>query len=166
MNVSLIVAISRTGVIGRDNALPWHLPEDLKRFKSLSMGHHLIMGRRTFQSLGRLLPGRTTVVVTRDRTFQFPGAVIVHSFPDALHVAAGDDEVFVIGGAEIFLESIACAQRVYVTRVLVDCDGDTVLDLDRMLVGWKLIRASEVLKSEKSGIPYRYEDYERALRTK
>jgi len=122
--LSLIVAVARNGVIGKDNRLPWHIPEDLKRFKALTMGHHIIMGRRTWESIGRPLPGRKSVVVTRDGDYSAPGANVVHSFADALDACAGDDEAFVIGGAEVYREALAHADRVYLTEVLADYPGD------------------------------------------
>jgi dihydrofolate reductase len=122
--LSLIVAVARNGVIGKDNRLPWHIPEDLKRFRALTMGHHIIMGRRTWESIGRPLPGRTSIVVTRDRNYSAPGAKVVHSLADAVAACAGDDEAFVIGGAEIYREALPQAERIYLTEVLADYPGD------------------------------------------
>jgi dihydrofolate reductase len=122
--LSLIVAVARNGVIGRDNRLPWHIPEDLKRFRARTMGHHIIMGRRTWESIGRPLPGRTSVVVTRDRDYSAPGAKVVHSLAEAVAACAGDDEAFVIGGAEIYREALLHADRLYLTEVLADYPGD------------------------------------------
>ena len=161
MSLSLIVAVAQNGVIGRDNALPWHLPEDLRRFKSLTMGHHLIMGRRTFESLGRLLPGRTSVVVTRDLGFVVPGAVVVHSLPEALEAAREDPEPFLIGGASLFVEALPHVDKIYLTRVLQDCDGDTYLDLRFLTRGWRCVVQGDVQHSQESGLPFRYEEYER-----
>ena len=105
--VSIIVAMAKNRVIGANNALPWHLSSDLKRFKALTMGHHIIMGRKTFESIGRVLPGRTNVVVTRDRKSRFEGAVVAHCLREALEKCGGDDEVFVIGGEQIFREALS-----------------------------------------------------------
>src|SRR6188472_3924623 len=99
--ISLIVAMARNRVIGADNKIPWHLPNELKLFKSLTMGHHIVMGRRTYESINRLLPGRTTVIVTRQKDYAVPGAVVAHSIPDAIAAGEGDDEIFVIGGADL-----------------------------------------------------------------
>jgi dihydrofolate reductase len=123
--ISLIVAVARNGVIGKDGKLPWHLPEDLKRFKALTMGHHIIMGRRTWESIGRPLPGRKSVVVTRQRDYSAPGAIVVHSLPDAVAACAGDDEVFVIGGEEIYRTALPIADRIHLTRLDADYAGDT-----------------------------------------
>ncbi len=131
---SLIVAMARNRVIGRDNAMPWHLPSELARFRRITMGHHIIMGRRTFESIGRLLPGRTTVIVTRDPRYGAPGAIIVHSLADALAASRADDEPFVIGGAELFAQALPLAQRIYLTTVDAHVDGDVVMpQIDRAL---------------------------------
>ena len=111
--------MDETRGIGVEGRLPWHLPADLKRFKSLTMGHHLIMGRKTFESIGRPLPGRTTIIVTRDQSFQPEGCLVAHSLETALEFARLDleDDVFVIGGAEIFVQAIELADRIYLTQV-------------------------------------------------
>ena len=127
MAVSLIVAVSSNGVIGRAGGLPWHLPRDLRHFKSTTMGHHLIIGRRTWQELGRPLPGRTMVVVSRDPAFTAPGAAVVGSLQQALAVARGDEEPFIGGGAHIYRAALEgdLVDRMYVTRVHADVEGDT-----------------------------------------
>jgi dihydrofolate reductase len=122
--VSLIVAMDRRRVIGRAGRLPWHLPADLQRFKSLTMGHHIIMGRKTWESIGRVLPGRVSVVVTRNPHYAAPGAVIAASLAQALSMASGDSEPFVIGGAELFREALPYSRRLYVTEVLAEYAGD------------------------------------------
>ena len=94
-------------VIGANGAIPWHLPEELKRFKSLTMGHHIIMGRKTWESIGRLLPGRTTVIVTRQPGYRVPGAIVAHSLDEAIAACGDDDEIFVIGGAELYAQALA-----------------------------------------------------------
>ena len=96
--------MARNRVIGRGNAMPWHLPSELQRFKRITLGHHIVMGRRTFESIGRLLPGRTSVIVTRNPAYAVEGAIIVHSLDEALRACAGDDEPFVIGGAQFEIE--------------------------------------------------------------
>jgi dihydrofolate reductase len=126
MIISLIVAMDEQGGIGRAGMLPWRLPADLKRFKSLTMGHHLIMGRKTYQSIGRPLPGRTMVVVTRNPDYRPPGCVVRHSFDDALEFArnAEETEVFVVGGEEIFRQAIVSADRLYLTQVHATFETD------------------------------------------
>lgn len=123
-NISLIVAVSSNHVIGKDNTLPWHLPEDLKRFRALTTGHHIIMGRKTYESLGRLLPDRTTVIVTRNPNFQVEGAVVVHSLVEAVKVCENDSEAFIIGGAELYQQGLQYAQKLYLTQVEAILDGD------------------------------------------
>jgi dihydrofolate reductase len=125
MNVSLIVAMSPGRVVGRGGALPWHLPADLARFKRLTMGHHVIMGRRTFESLTRPLPGRKLIVVTRQTDYHASGAAVAHDLDEALRLAKGDDEPFVIGGAELYALALPRANRLYVTRVHAETEGDT-----------------------------------------
>jgi dihydrofolate reductase len=137
-NLSLIVAFANNQVIGINNMLPWHLPEDLKRFRALTMGHHIIMGRKTFESLGRLLPGRTTVIVTRNKDYKIEGALIAHSLQAAWILAASDAEPFVIGGAELYKEGLKLANKLYITEVHADFAGDAFFpDID--LNHWQLI---------------------------
>ena len=131
--------MARNGVIGKDNKLPWHIPEDLKRFKQLTMGHHIIMGRKTYESIGRLLPGRTSVIVTRRQDFQVPGAIVVHSLAEAIQRCANDDEVFVIGGAEIYRAALPVADRLLITQIDEDITGDTVFPV----VDWSAWREIE-----------------------
>jgi dihydrofolate reductase len=130
--VSLIVALDRRGGIGLKRRLPWRLSADLQRFKSLTMGHHLIMGRKTYQSIGSILPGRTTIILTRDLEYTTPdcpgeNCFITHSIEQALALASerGDDEVFIIGGGEIFKQSLPLTDRIYLTQVHADVDADT-----------------------------------------
>lgn len=122
--VSLIVAYAKNRVIGINNTLPWHLPEDLKRFKALTTGHHIIMGRKTYESLGRLLPNRVTVIVTRNKSYQVPGALVANSLQDAIKLCKNDDEVFIIGGAELYKEGLKIAQQLYITEVDLQVQGD------------------------------------------
>lgn len=122
--VTLIVAVADSGAIGRDNALPWHLPEDLKRFKRLTMGKPMIMGRKTFESIGRPLPGRLNIVVTRDTNYRRDGVTVVHSVDAALAAAGEAEEVMVIGGADLFRLFMPAARRVHLTRVHGDIAGD------------------------------------------
>jgi len=125
--ISLIVAASRNGVIGANNKLPWHLPADLKRFKQLTMGHPILMGRRTYESIGKPLPGRTNIVITRQPGFKACGAMLVHSFEEALLLCENEKEVFVIGGAEIFKQALPSTNRIYLTRTNQDFAGDAFL---------------------------------------
>lgn len=117
MRLSIIVAMDQNRVIGVDNRLPWHLPEDLKRFKALTLGHSVIMGRKTFESIGKPLPGRTNIVVTRRKDFTAKGCTVVHSLEDALAAVQQDSEPFLIGGGELFELGLPRAAKIYVTRV-------------------------------------------------
>jgi dihydrofolate reductase len=125
--VTLVAAVAANGVIGRDGALPWHLPEDLRQFKRLTRGHVLVMGRRTFDSIGRPLPHRTTIVVTRQPRWRADGVLTAAGVPEALARAAQlDDEVFVVGGSAVFREAMPVADRMVITAVDDRPDGDTV----------------------------------------
>ena len=122
--LSLIVAMARNRTIGVNNTLPWRCPEDLKHFKALTMGHHMIMGRKTFDSIGKPLPGRTTVVVTRNSDLQIEGCQMAHSLKAAFAACAGDDETFIVGGAELYRQAIPLADTLYITEIQQDVDGD------------------------------------------
>lgn len=122
--ITLIVAAADNDVIGRDNALPWHLPEDLKRFKRLTLGKPMIMGRKTFESIGKPLPGRLNIVVTRDPNYRREGVVVTHDLEAALGAAGNSPEVMVIGGAELFRLCLPRATRLHLTRVHADIPGD------------------------------------------
>lgn len=123
--VTLLAAIGRNLVIGRDGQMPWHLPEDLAHFKQTTMGHPLVMGRKTFDSIGRALPGRRTIVVTRQRDWHHADVETAHSLPDALALAGPADEVFVVGGGELYAEAMAFAQRMLLSEVPDSPEGDT-----------------------------------------
>lgn len=127
MIISLIAAMDERDGIGRDGGLPWHLSDDLKNFRRLTMGHHLIMGRKTFESIGMHLSGRQAIVLSHDTDYIAEKAILAHSIEDALNVAreAGEDEVFVIGGAQIFALTLPLAERFYLTRVHAEVDVDT-----------------------------------------
>jgi dihydrofolate reductase len=123
--ISLIVAMAQNGVIGRDNTLPWRLPEDLRRFKAITMGKPILMGRKTFESIGKPLPGRTNLVLTRDHHWRAKGAVVVNSLDQALRQAGDCEELIAIGGAEIYRLLMPFARRIYLTHVHADIPGDT-----------------------------------------
>ena len=122
--LSIIVAMAKNRTIGVNNTLPWRCPEDLKHFKVLTMGHHMIMGRKTFDSIGKALPGRTTVVVTRDKNLKIEGCLIAHSLPDAIKLCAGDEEAFIVGGADIYHQSLQLADTLYITEIQQNVEGD------------------------------------------
>lgn len=122
--ISLIAAVSKNGVIGRDQKLPWDLPEDLKRFKEITTGAPVILGRKTFESIGRLLPGRKNIIVTRRRDLLVPGAFVAASLEEALALAEAAPETFILGGGEIYRLALPIADRLYLTEVDVRIEGD------------------------------------------
>lgn len=134
--ISIVVARAINGVIGRDGTLPWHIPADLKRFKTLTMGSAMVMGRRTFDSLPGLLPGRRHIVLTRDTAWEAPGAEVVHTPDQALDIAA-TGSVSIIGGAEIFALFLPLADRLELTEVLAEVEGDTFMGDPRSSGGWR-----------------------------
>jgi dihydrofolate reductase len=122
--ISIIVAMAQNHTIGVNNTLPWRCPEDLKHFKTLTMGHHMIMGRKTFDSIGKPLPGRTTVVVTRDKALKVDGCLMAHSLEQAITLCKGDNETFIVGGAEIYAQALPLANSLYITEIQQDVEGD------------------------------------------
>src|SRR5487761_2548033 len=122
--LSLIVAMAKNRTIGVNNTLPWRCAEDLKHFKTLTMGHHMVMGRKTFDSIGKALPGRTTVVVTRDTSLKIDGCLMANSLTDAIAVCANDSEIFIVGGAEIYRQAIALVDTMYITEIQQEVNGD------------------------------------------
>jgi dihydrofolate reductase len=123
--VYLLAAVAANGVIGRDGRLPWHLPEDLKHFKRLTLGHPIIMGRRTWESLGSALPGRENIVVTGTPGYDPAGAAVANSLPAALALCAGEPIAFVIGGSQLFAEALPLASGLVMTEIQRDYEGDT-----------------------------------------
>lgn len=161
MRLSAIVAMASNRVIGVNNQLPWHLPADLKRFKQLTMGHTIVMGRKTYESIGRPLPGRTMIVVTRQRGYAPEGVKVTHSVDEALALARGDDEVFIIGGAELFVQTLERLDRLYLTRIERDVTGDTHFpEVDLSM--WKLIEEEHHPAGPPDALPYAFLTYERA----
>jgi dihydrofolate reductase len=134
--ITLVVARAENGVIGRDGKMPWHLPADLKRFKALTMGSVMVMGRKTFDSLPGRLPGRRHVVLTRDRGWRAEGAEVAHDVDEALHLAKGE-AVSVIGGADVFALFLPLADRIELTEVLDEMPGDTCIDDPRRVCEWQ-----------------------------
>jgi len=160
MIVSLIVAMTRGGIIGRGGDMPWRLGGDLARFKRTTMGHHLIMGRKTYESIGRPLPGRTTLVVSRRTDWNPEGVEVVPSLEAALARAGGDAEPFVIGGGEIYALALPRADRLYVTWVEAELSGDTRFPpVD--LAEWRVVREESIPADAKNEYPVTYAVYER-----
>jgi dihydrofolate reductase len=158
--LTLIVAVADSGVIGRDNSLPWHLPEDLKRFKRLTMGKPIVMGRKTFESIGKPLPGRVNIVVTRDPGYRRDGVIVVHDVDSAVRAAGPVPEIMVIGGAELFRSLLPRAGRVHLTRVHGNIEGDVMwpaLD-DRE---WQVVEREEFAADERHAHAMTFEVIER-----
>ena len=169
MDVVIHVAIAENGVIGRDGGLPWRLSTDLKRFKAETMGKPIVMGRKTHEGLGRPLPGRLNIVVTRDKAWRGEGVEVVHSLDEAIRLAtargrcmAGADEICIIGGGEIYAQALPLADRLDVTHVLASVDGDTFfppIDPGE----WRVAGSREVPAGEKDSHPTRYMVYEKRV---
>lgn len=160
MAISIIVAFAENSVIGRDMDLPWHISADLKRFKALTMGHHIVMGRKTYESIGRLLPGRTTVIITRQENYHVEGAVVINSFNEAHAMAAQDSELFIIGGGQIYEIALPFARKLYVTRVHTEVEGDTKFP-EVQWNDWKLVSVEHHTADEKNDHDYSFEAYEK-----
>jgi dihydrofolate reductase len=155
---SLIAAIASRGIIGDRGALPWRLPDDMARFKRLTMGHAVVMGRTTWESLGRPLAGRRNIVLTRTPGLEIPGCTVVRSVQEA-GAAAGDGEVFIIGGAAVYAQFLPLAARMYLTMIDAEVAGDTVfpaVDWDQ----WRVVK-EEAAPPSARGLPHRFVDYER-----
>ena len=163
MIISILVAVSQNNVIGKDNKLPWHLPADLKYFKKVTMGHHIIMGRLTYETIGRALPGRVSVVVTRQDGYDAPGCVVVGDIRKALDYCrdAGEEECFVIGGGDIIRQSLVWADKIYMTMIFHDFEGDTFLQ-ELNADDWKLTSEQRHLPDENNHYAYAFRVYELA----
>lgn len=159
--ISFIVAMDENRVIGKDNQLPWRLPEDLKFFKRVTMGHPIAMGRKTHESIGRILPGRENIVITRQKDYQIEGCTVVSSIEDFVKYSKKQgDEIFVIGGAEIFNETFDYSDRLYITLIYEEFAGDTFFpefDVNK----WELMSSEKGIKDEKNPYDYEFRIYER-----
>ena len=164
MTLSLIAALGNNNVIGRDNSLPWHMPADLKWFQKTTTGHHVLMGRKTFQEIGRPLPNRTNVVITRNAGFRPEGVAIARSLDEAISKAeaAGDPEIFIIGGADIFRQSLHIADRMYLTRIHAEPPGDTFFPEFDDVAEWKLVDVEHHEADDRNAYPYSFLTYERS----
>ena len=158
--LALIAALARNRVIGHNNRLPWHLPADLRFFKRTTMGKPLLMGRRTWESIGRPLPGRRMIVLSRDPVYQAPGCVVARSLDDALEKAGAVFEVMVIGGAMLYEQTLPLAGRLYLTRVEADVPGDAWFpDWDEQ--DWRLVWEETHPADVDHAWPYRFQQWER-----
>ncbi len=166
--IVFVVAVAENGVIGRDNALPWRIKSDLQHFRAVTLGRPLVMGRRTFLSIGRPLPQRTNIVLSRDRAFAAPGVVVAEDLARALAVARGDalrrgaDSIAVIGGAEIFQKLMPCVRRVELTRVHARPEGDVFFpELEPSM--WREVSRTEHAAAAGDSAPYAFIRYERGI---
>jgi dihydrofolate reductase len=158
MIISLVAAAAENNIIGKENALPWRLPADLKFFKNLTMGHSIIMGRKTFQSVGKALPGRKNIIITRDNSFSAEDCIVLGSLSEAFQVCKDEDEIFVVGGAEIYHQSMEFADKIYLTRVHALFAGDTYFP-DIHEDEWRVLSKEEHRADEKNIYPYSFIQY-------
>lgn len=157
--IAIIVATDKQGGIGKDNALLWHLPNDLKRFKSITSGHPIIMGRKTYDSIGRPLPNRLNIIITQNKDLNIEGCVIVHSLKEAIIAAEGKD-VFIIGGGSIYEQAMEIADMIYLTLVDVTLEADThfpKIEDDK----WQIVHSESHFKDEKHNYDYQFIDLKR-----
>ncbi|WP_375629938.1 MULTISPECIES: dihydrofolate reductase [unclassified Bartonella] len=166
ISICLIAAVAENGVIGREGAMPWHLSTDLQRFKALTLRKPIIMGRKTWDSIRRPLPGRTNIVITRDCTFCAEGAVVAHSLSQACSLATSVasqndvEEIFIIGGGAIFQQGLHMADKIFLTEVLASIEGDSffpVFDKEK----WTIVQTQDIPKGDKDSHPTRFVVYER-----
>ena len=158
--ISLIAAMDENRLIGIDNRLPWQLPADLQYFRQVTMGKPILMGRKTYESIGRPLPGRMNIVLTSDPAFTADGCTVVHSVEEALNAAAGNDEVMVIGGASVYRHMLPIAQRLYMTLVHAQFEGDThfpVIEPDE----WREVERVDHPADERNAYHYSFVRYQR-----
>ena len=157
MIISLIAAIGKNNVIGVDNKLPWKLSADLKRFRQITSGKPVIMGRKTFESIGRPLPNRTNIIITRDKSYKADGCVVVHSSEEALNAAKGSEEIMIIGGEQIFREFLPKADKMYLTIIDKDFEGDAYFP-EYNKNEWKITHKED---HEDDGLKYSFVDLEK-----
>lgn len=159
MKLSLIAAVNQDGVIGKNGGLPWHLPEDLAYFKRITMGKPIVMGRKTFESIGRVLPGRVTIVLTRQQDWSYPGVLVADSVTSAIALAGSCDELMVVGGQAAYEEALPLADTIYLTEVQLDVlNGDAFFPM-WVKSDWKA--TSVTLPKNPNSIPYRFIVFER-----
>jgi len=155
MKVSIVAAVAENGVIGNKNKIPWLLPSDLKHFREITMDHHIVMGRKTHESIGRVLSGRTNIVITRNRNYKSKGCIVVHTLDEALKLTrkAKEKEAMVIGGGQIYIQAMSLADRIYLTRVKANVAGDTYFPKIESSK-WKEINCEQYPADDKNQYPY------------
>ena len=163
MKISVIVAVSDNGVIGKDGHLPWHLSQDLKRFKAITTGHHVLLGRKNYEDIGRPLPNRVNLVLSRNENFEAPGCIVVRDMEQALKIAeqSGEEELFIIGGASVYERAMPKSTKLYLTKVHAEIDGD--VKMPTLGEGWKLLSEEHIGKSEKDDYGTTFQVLERSL---
>ena len=160
MNLSIVAAIANNNVLGKNNQLIWHIPEDLKYFKKLTTGHTIIMGRKTYESIGKALPNRKTIIISRQKDYIAEGCTVIPNIEAALLLAEDDKEVFVAGGGEIYRQviNLPCTSRLYITKISASFDGDTFFpEIDTR--SWELIGNDERLPDNKNPYPFAFQTY-------
>jgi dihydrofolate reductase len=160
VEIAIVVAMTEDRVIGCDNRLPWHLPADLRHFKQLTLGKPVLMGRKTHESIGRPLPERTNIVVTRDRTYSAPGCIVAHSLESALEAAPGCAEVMVIGGTELYRQLLPRATRIFLTLVHAEFEGDAFFP-ELAAGAWREVERRDYPADKKNCCPYSFVRLER-----
>ena len=161
MIISLIVAMDRNNIIGMDNDLPWRLSSDLKHFKEITMGKPIIMGRKTHESIGRPLPGRENIIITRDQTYVAEGCTVIHDINDMVVFCKGQDEIMIMGGAEIYRQTLSKADMLYLTEVHAEVEGDTFFpEFDRSQ--WQEVSREDHQANEKNEFDYSFLVLERS----
>ena len=160
MILSLIVAVSKNNVIGADNGLLWQMPADLKHFKAVTIGHSVIMGRKTYDSIGRPLPGRRNIIVTRQEKLKAAGCEEVNSLQDAVDLCSREQEVFIVGGGEVYKQAMHAADKIYLTRINGEFKGDTVFP-EINFSEWRLTKYLKHHGDDKNPYDYSFSEYER-----
>lgn len=158
--ISLIAAMAQNRTIGINNTLPWRLPGELKYFKAVTMGHHILMGRKTYESIGKPLPGRTTVIITRNADYTAEGCTIANSIDAAIHASASDNEIFFVGGAELYSQALAIADRLYLTEIQKNYEGDAhfpAFDYHQ----WHEVNREKHKTDEPDGLEFHFVVYDR-----
>jgi dihydrofolate reductase len=161
MIISIVVAVSKNNVIGKDNQLLWKLSDDLKRFKKLTTNHCIVMGRKTYDSIGKALPNRTNIIITKNKNFHVDDAIILHNIQDVIEYAKSknETELFIIGGGEIYKQALEITNKIYLTKVDVDIDGDTFFHYNTQ--EWRICYEELIAKNEKNEYDSTYQELER-----
>lgn len=156
--ITLIAAAAENNALGKDNDLLWHLPEDFKRFKQITSGHYIIMGRKTFESFPKPLPNRTHIIITRQKEYLADGCLVVHSLEEALEISPQNEEVFIIGGAQIYKQALPFADKIDLTRVHIELDADAFFS-EFNTSEWNLVFSEKHVKDEKHQYDFTFETY-------